>query len=431
MKELWNETVKMPRFLPLTEDLKTDILILGGGLAGILTAWRLDQAGINYALIEADRICGGATARTTAKITAQHGAVYQRLVSQFGIDCARAYYEANQWAVREYARLCRGMDCDFEQKDAWLYARSDPRPLLKELTALQKIGLKADWTKHLPLPFAVAGGICMRRQAQFNPLKFAAAMARNLNIYEQTPALSFDGRAVQTPHGTVTAGKIVVATHFPIFNKHGGYFLKLYQLRSYVLGLEGIPPLDGMYLEEGGLSLRSYGDVLLLGGGNHRTGKASDGWEPLAKAARQYYPRGRERFRWANQDCISLDGIPYVGRYAKHKQDLYVATGFNKWGMTGSMVASKLLSDLLMGKDNPYRALYAPSRGTLHAQLILNGAESVANLLRFSKPRCPHLGCALQWNPWERSWDCPCHGSRFDHDGKCLDNPANGDLKLK
>ncbi len=430
MKELWNETVKMPRFLPLTEDLKTDVLIIGGGLAGLLTAWRLEQAGVSYALIEADRICGGVTARTTAKITAQHGLLYQKLIPKYGSDRARAYYEIQQWAVREYERLCRGMDCDFEQKDAYLYAREELRPLMKELTALQRMGLTCDLQKDLPLPFA-AVGIRMTEQGQFNPLKFAAAIAGALNLYEQTPALAYDGTAVQTPGGRITAKKIVVATHFPIFNKHGGFFMKLYQQRSYVLGLEGVPPLDGMFLEEGGLSLRSYGNVLLLGGGNHRTGKTGVGWESLAKAARQYYPAGRVRYRWATQDCISLDGMPYIGRYAKRKEDLYVATGFNKWGMTGSMVASRLLSDLILGRETPERSLFEPSRSLLHGQLFANGAETLIGLLRFKKPRCPHMGCALQWNPHERSWDCPCHGSRFNEHGRLLENPATGNIKAE
>ncbi|MBQ7089891.1 MAG: FAD-dependent oxidoreductase [Clostridia bacterium] len=429
MKELWNETIKMPRFLPLAEDLKTDVLIIGGGLAGLLTAWRLERAGVSYALIEADRICGGVTARTTAKITAQHGLIYQRLAKQCGSDCARGYYEANQWAVREYERLCRGMDCDFEERDAWVYSSGELRPLLKELTALQRMGLKFDLQRDLPLPFAV-GGIRMEGQGQFNPLKFAAAIAGNLNLYEQTPALAYDG-GVQTPGGRITADKIVVATHFPIFNKHGGYFIKLYQQRSYVLGLEGIPPLNGMFLEEGGLSLRSYGDVLLLGGGSHRTGKPSAGWEPLKRAARQYFPAGRERYRWATQDCISLDGIPYIGRYAKGKEDLYVASGFNKWGMTGSMLASRLLADALLDRASPWRGLFAPNRSLLRSQIFANGAEAVVGMLRLRKPRCPHMGCALQWNPHEHSWDCSCHGSRFTEQGKRLENPAVGDLKNK
>ncbi|MBQ3083920.1 MAG: FAD-dependent oxidoreductase [Clostridia bacterium] len=431
MKELWKETVRMPHFLPLTEDLKTDVLIIGGGLAGLLTAWRLEQAGVSYALIESNRICSGATGRTTAKITALQGAIYQRLVPKYGSDRARAYYEANQWAVREYERLCGGMDCDFEHRDAYLYAREDPRPLLKELTALQRMGLACDLQKELPLPFATAGGIRLERQAQFNPLKFAAAIARGLNIYEHTTAQSCSGDTVQTIGGQITAKRIVVATHFPFLNRHGAYFMKLYQQRSYVLGLEGVPPLEGMFLEEGGLSLRSYGNVLLLGGGSHRTGKPSDGWDSLLWAARAYFPGGREQYRWANQDCISLDGMPYIGRYAKGRRDLYVASGFNKWGMTGSMLASRLLADLILEKDAPYRALFAPPRGILHGQLAVNLFESTVNLLRLKKPRCSHMGCALQWNPHEQSWDCPCHGSRFDAQGELLENPAMGDLKKR
>ena len=188
-----------------------------------------------------------------------------------------------------------------------------------------------------------------------------------------------------------------------------------------------------MYIDENttGLSFRMYNDLLLLGGGSHRTGKEGGNWYELTKFKNRFYSSAKEVTRWATQDCMSLDGIPYIGQYSKKTPDIFVATGFNKWGMTSSMVATNLLSDLIMGNENEYSNLYSPSRKMRTAQLFTNIIESTINLLNPTTPRCPHLGCALKWNQAERSWDCPCHGSRFSEDGKLLDNPATDGLKIK
>ena len=186
-----------------------------------------------------------------------------------------------------------------------------------------------------------------------------------------------------------------------------------------------------MYVDESktGLSFRGYGDLLILGGGGHRTGKKGGAWQELEEFAHEHYPGSRVKYRWAAQDCMSLDGVPYVGSYSNRTQGLYTATGFNKWGMTGSMVAARLLTDLITGTANPYERLFSPSRSILHPQLAINGAEAVANLLTPTRKRCPHLGCALKWNPQEHSWDCPCHGSRFSENGDLLDGPATDNIK--
>ena len=207
--------------------------------------------------------------------------------------------------------------------------------------------------------------------------------------------------------------------------------MKLYQQRSYALSLENVPSFAGMYKDEAedGLSFRSQGSALILGGGGHRTGKPGGGWQELERIARQYYPQASITHRWAAQDCMSLDGIPYIGQYSARTPGLYVATGFNKWGMTSSMVAARVLTDLICGKGSPYADLFSPSRSMLQPQLGINAAEAAKDLLTFSKKRCPHMGCALKWNPQERSWDCPCHGSRFSESGTRLDNPAVSDRK--
>ena len=273
----------------------------------------------------------------------------------------------------------------------------------------------------------------LRDQGQFQPLKFAFEIAKDLPVYENTKVLELmPGKAV-TNRGEIQCKRIIVATHFPILNKHGSYFLKLYQHRSYVLALEGAQNVNGMYVDEDkkGLSFRNFSNLLLLGGGSHRTGKKGGNWHELEAFAQTYYPSARIVGKWATQDCMTLDGVPYIGQYSNSTPDLYAATGFNKWGMTSSMVSAMILADLVQGKENEFASVFSPSRSILRPQLTVNAFESVMGLLTPTVPRCPHLGCALKYNAAEHSWDCPCHGSRFTEDGKLLDNPATNDLKPK
>ena len=431
INSLWAETAKLPSFPSLEQDLKTDILIVGGGMAGLLCACALNRACADYALIEADRICGGVTRNTTAKITSQHGLIYDKLIGEYDVETARLYYEANQAAMSSFRRLAADYPCQMETKPAFVYTTGSTEKLGKELQALERIGAKAGYRDSLPLPFAVTGAIEFEDQAQFHPLLLAAGIAAGLTIYEHTPARGFEGNTVYTDKVRIEAKKILIATHFPIINKHGGYFLKLFQDRSYVLALENAPDPAGMFIgaEGCGPSIRSSGDLLLFGGGAHPTGKKGGGYAELEALARSCYPGARIKYRWAAQDCMSLDGIPYIGRYGKNTPELYVATGFNKWGMTSSMVSAMILSDLLLERENPYAKVFSPQRSSMHPQLLVNAFHAAANLLTPTRPRCPHMGCALKWNEEEQSWDCPCHGSRFTAEVELLDGPATGNLK--
>ena len=430
MDSLWTSTVSLPSFPPLKQDTKTDVLIVGGGLAGILTAYELKQAGIDALLIEAGTVCGGVSGNTTAKITSQHGLIYHKLLKEFGPDTTRLYWEANEAALDRYRALSQTIPCDFEAKDSYIYSTSRPEKLEQELAALEQLHLPASFSDRLPLPFPTVGAVRFKKQAQFHPLKFVAGLVSQLNIREHTAAQAFEGNRVLTNRGVIQADTIVMATHFPIINRHGSYFLKMYQHRSYVLALEGAPKLDGMYLGEAqdSLSFRNHGNLLLVGGGSHRTGKQGGSWTELEVFSQTHYPTARETHRWATQDCMTLDGVPYIGNYSSRTSKLYVATGFNKWGMTSSMAAALLLRDLLLGKSNPYAGVFSPSRTMLRPQLLSNAAEAAMNLLTIRTPRCPHMGCALQWNPQEHSWDCPCHGSRFAKDGALLNTPATKHL---
>ena len=246
MDSIWIRTGQLPAFEPLEGNVKTDVLIIGGGLAGLLCAYRLAQAGVDYVLVEADTLCSGVTKNTTAKITAQHGLIYHSLLQRFGAEKTRLYLDANQKALQEYRELCRDIDCGFSQQDNFVYSTAHRQKIDRELEALHKLHFEASFEKELPLPFPIAGAVRFPRQAQFHPVKFAAAIAKGLHIHEHTKVRHLmPGKAV-TDRGTIAAKKIIVATHFPLLNKHGSYFIRLYQQRSYVLAIKNAPSFEGM-----------------------------------------------------------------------------------------------------------------------------------------------------------------------------------------
>ncbi len=433
MESIWTATETLPHFPALEGDVRTDVLIIGGGMAGLLCAHQLKAAGVSCVVAEAKTIAGGVTKNTTAKITSQHGLIYRKLVDRFGLEKAGLYLQANEEALRAYEALCQHIGCNFTRQDNFIYSADDRGNLESELSALIQLHYPAELVNDVPLPFPTVGAVKFPRQAQFHPLKFLSAIAKDLTIYEHTPVRELKPGCAVTDQGTITAKRIIVATHFPFLNKHGSYFIKMYQQRSYAISLENAPIPDGMYLDEkeNGLSFRGYENTLILGDGGHRTGKMGGGWRELEDFAALHYPGCAITHRWATQDCMTLDGMPYIGQYSANTPNLFVATGFNKWGMTSSMVAAKLLTDLITGKENSYAGLFSPSRSMLHPQLAVNAVEATMNLLTPTKKRCPHLGCALKWNPQEHSWDCPCHGSRFTEEGHLIDNPSTGDLKKR
>lgn len=431
-KSVWSDETRLPEFKTLKKDKKTDVLIIGGGLCGILCAHALHQAGVDYILVEGNTIASGITKNTTAKITSQHGLVYSKLINQFGKEKAQMYLTANQNALAEYEKLCKNIDCDFETRDAYTYSLSDRAKIEEEVDAVNSLGFAARFTESLELPFKTEGAIKFKNQAQFNPLKFIKLIAKNSNIYENTFIREITRHSAITKNGTITADKIIVTTHFPFINKHGSYFLKLYQHRSYVSAYENAQKLNGMYVDEhsDGMSFRSFKDFLLIGGSGHRTGKQSGAWKNINKFADRYYPDANLKYEWATQDCMSLDGVPYIGKYSKHTPDMYVATGFNKWGMTSSMVAADILKDMVLNRKNDFAEVFSPQRSILKPQLLINGFEATVNLITPTPKRCPHLGCALKWNRAEHTWDCPCHGSRFEKDGSLIDGPSTGDADI-
>lgn len=448
MESIWTAETKIRRREPLPRDIETEAAVIGAGLSGILTAYYLKQAGIKVVVLEANRIGSGQTKNTTAKITSQHNLIYNRLVQTFGSQMAEHYARANETAIEEYKRLIRtkNIDCNFVRCPAYLYSQTDGALLRQEAETAKALGIPASFETDCELPFPVAGVAKFENQARFQPLKFLAEMAEEVTVYEQTKVLKATENRLETTKGCVTAKHIVFAAHFPFPIVPGYYFARMYQERSYVLALEGTEKLEGMYLgiDQDGLSFRSQGDTLLFGGGSHRTGFNKQGcqYKKLLNKAQTLYPACHETARWSAQDCMTLDGLPYIGHFSRRKPDWYIATGFGKWGMTTAMAGAHILTALITGQDCPEADVFSPQRHfTAQAakKLFIHSAHTAKGLAKHLLPagnqkiipNCPHMGCRLEWNPDEESYDCPCHGSRFDKEGRLLDGPAQTDCRRK
>ena len=475
MRTLWNDDFTLPAYPPLEEDLHTDAAVVGGGMAGILTACALHARGLRVVLLEGSRLAAGVTAHTTAKITAQHGQFCERLLHDFGLHLARQYLHASLTAVEQFRTLVRerNIDCGFSDEPSYLYAAPDGPDLRREYECALLLGAPARLVQPAGLPFPVREAVCFERQAQLSPLRFLSALLPELTVYEHSPVRDIRGRRVLCDGGTVTAEQIVVATHFPMLERFGLYDLRLRQERSYLLALADAPPLEGMWLDAGadGWSLRRSGRCLLLGGGGHRCGRnLGDSYDVLRTQAQRLFPRAREVCAWSSQDCMTLDGVPYIGPYSSSTPFLHVATGFGKWGMTGSMVAATLLTAQLTGESCPYADIFSPQRFFPSASIsafwegagyavrgigrrLFVPAQTAARDISAGHAgivqwqgkkygvyrhtdgtlfavdiKCPHRGCELTWNDDEKSWDCPCHGSRFDYRGHRLSEPAKAAL---
>lgn len=475
MESLWSQRTKFDRREELITDLKTEVCIIGAGMAGLLCAALLQKEGKEVIIVEANTIASGQTKNTTAKITSQVGLFYGDLQERLGTPQAKIVAKAYHRAIDEFESIIhdKQISCHFERLPAYLYSKKNLDLLKREYQAAITLDLPAKYQSMVETPDGYADVIEFENQAQFDPLRFLQGIVTPLRIFENSLVMEVQGNKVITKRGSVTADWIIFACHFPIVNFPGYYFMKMHQERSYVLALKNTEPWNGMYygIDDDGLSFRWDKGILLLGGANHRTGENSAGgsYATLEKASKKLFSQGKEMLRWSAQDCMTLDQIPYVGQYARDKENWLVTTGFNKWGMTGSMIGAMILSDKIIGRENPAAEVFNSMRSMMVDPIPLaeEGRQAVKGLIReiFTEPifdslelecghggvvtidghkvgvykneynevfavsvRCPHLGCQLEWNPDEKSWDCPCHGSRFDYCGRLLDNPAQTDL---
>ena len=487
----WIRSTPETNYPELTEDINTDVAIVGGGIVGITCAYLLAHAGLKVTILEADRILQGTTGHTTAKVTSQHSLIYDRLITQMGQEKARQYAEANKNALRFIADTVaeKGIDCDLTWRPAYVYTRSDNyvQQIEKEEKAASALGLKASVVHDLPLPFSVKAALRFDGQAQFHPLKYLKALAKMLpdscRIFEQTRAVNIEegsSMAVITNQGKkVTASKVVIASHYPFFDGGGMYFARMYPSRSYVIAItikDEFP--EGMFIsaEKPTRSLRSQpledGELILVGGEDHKTGQVTNTgvhYDNLLQYAHDTFEVSEVKYRWSTQDYITLDGVPYVGNLTAKHPNLYVATGFAKWGMTNGTAAATIIRDLIVRGDSPWKEVYAPSRFNAASAVNfvatnldvakhlvagkLKPAEKMEDLppgeasivsidgektgafrddqgqLHLVDITCTHMGCELSWNEAERSWDCPCHGSRFTYEGDIIEGPALSKLR--
>jgi len=487
-KSFWVDSTSHTNYPILDENLKVDIAIVGGGIAGITSAYLLSKSGLNVAVVEADRILQGTTGHTTAKITSQHGLIYNKIKDSVSEALAWQYAAANEAAIRMIQKIVteNHIDCDYIPESAYIYTLQDEyiQPIYDEAKTAASFGIKAEYLEETPLPFKVKAAVRFDNQAQFHPLKFLLALAQKVTntgglIFEQTPIVAIDENnnyTLTTSKGhKISAQKVIIASHYPFYNKPAIYFARIYQQRSYVVAISAKEKYPGgMYInaENPTRSLRSQlsesGELILVGGENHKTGQGIDEnkhYEALIDFANETFTLSDIPYRWSTQDCMTLDSIPYVGHFTSKTPNMYIATGFQKWGMTNSMASAMLLRDLIIDQKSPWQDVYNPSRDTLSASTkhfivqnldvaveITKGklaplSEAItiergeAKIIKVDGKRtgayrdetgtlhlvnttCPHLGCELCWNAAERSWDCPCHGSRFSYKGDVLEGPS-------
>lgn len=463
----WIASTPDSNYPALSGDIRVDVAVLGGGIVGLTAALLLKQAGVSVAVVEANKITKGVTGYTTAKITSQHDLIYYRLISELGREKAKQYADSNQAAIEKIEYIVRSLDvsCDFSHKPAYVYAGSQDsaQSILDEVRAARSLGLPASFEGSPPLPFETYGSVRFDNQAQFHPRKYLCAVARELEgengyIFENTRALGIESGSpvvVKTDKGTIRADNVIQATHYPIIDSPGNLSKKLSQSMSYVLGVRTEEPFpDGMFInaEKPGRSLRSQpvegGELVLVVGDGHPTGDGrptSEHYKHLEDWARSIYNVRSIDYRWSTEDVMPQDKVPLIGRLSPENEHIYIATGFRKWGMTTGTAAAMILTDVILGRDSPWSDVYDPSRSKpdlLSVQeetsklepgqgaIIEKGKEKYAayrdplGVLYTLNPSCRHMGCQVSWNEAEETWDCPCHGSRYNARGEVILSPS-------
>lgn len=489
----WREE-SLPAFEKLSGDAQTEIGIVGGGITGITAGYLLAKEGFKVTILEAGNILNGTTGHTTAKVTAQHGLIYDELISHFGEEKTRLYYEASNNAI-EFIRNTaseKQIDCDFSNEDAIIYAISDKyaKKVEKEWEAYEKLGINGQLTDTIPFNISTKAVLAMHNQAQFHPLKYLKRLLKDFidlggTVYENTTAVNVEEGGlpdIVTREGHRLKCKFVIsASHFPFADMKGFYFARLYPERSYVLGVKTNTDFPGGMYYSADSPTRSLrytpynGEKLILvSGDSHKTGHGIDTmqhYEALESFAEEVLGITEFPYRWSAQDLYTLDKVPYIGPITSKNKNIFVATGFRKWGMTNSTASALLIKDLIMKKENPYAELFSPSRfkadpsikkfittnTDVAGQLIKGKLEFVPKETKDLKndeggvvmikgkrtgaykdpdghlhlvdTTCTHMGCECEWNHGDRTWDCPCHGSRFSYDGAVVEGPAEKPLK--
>lgn len=480
MKSLWQLETDTIGFPSLENDIETDTVIIGGGLTGILCAYLLSKASVENVVIEADTVGSGTSGSSTGKLTAQHGLIYSKLIKQFGLEKASEYARSNLKAVDELKEIIKdeNIDCSLSSCSAYIYTLNDTVALKEEVEASKKLNINQSFSKVTRLPFKVQGAIYMEDQAKLDPYKLTLSLAKNQKVYEHTRAIDVIDNKVKTNGGTIKAKHIVFACRYPFLNIPGYYFLRESQHASYVVALKNAATFNGAYMDAAanGLSFRTVeqnGEIItLLAGFDVRSGKNSTGgrFKSLLAKSRQFWPECELMCSWFAQDCRTIDEVPYIGLYSEQTPNYYVASGFNKWGISLSMVAANKIKDMIL-YGNKDESIFSPSRFKMLPSMK-NLASSAANTissrikqeisfpsgefdsigrdeakhieyegekygvyrdmsgkLHIIHSSCPHLGCRLEWDADTHLWSCPCHGSIFDIDGNIQSGPSVNNVK--
>jgi glycine/D-amino acid oxidase-like deaminating enzyme/nitrite reductase/ring-hydroxylating ferredoxin subunit len=492
----WRE-IELPAFKSLDQDIKVDVAIVGAGITGITAAYLLTKEGKKVAILEAGGVLNGTTGHTTAKLTAQHGLIYDEFINHFGKEKARLYYESMMTAVQFVENTVNEKDikCDFSKQDAYVYATTDEYvdKLKIEWEAYKSLDIDGALKDSIPLNIPAKASLMMRNQAQYHPLKFLKALLdeavqAGCSVYENTVADDivddFSEPKVITKNGQrVTAKHVIIASHFPFYDKPGLYFARMYADRSYAIGVKTKQEYPGgMYISADSPSrsirytpLDNGESLLIIGGENHKTGQGVDTlkhFEELQVFTEEVFDIKEYQYRWSAQDNVTLDKMPYIGPYTEERKNVLVATGYKKWGMATGILAGHILKDYIIGGTNRYAELYSPSR--FHAdpdlkEVISTNADVAKHLLKgkleivekvpddlqegegsvvmyrgkragaykdkdgklyIVDTTCTHLGCECEWNHAEKSWDCPCHGSRYSYAGDVIEGPTKKALEL-
>ena len=494
MESLWIETTKNKINLKSLEgNEETEVCVIGGGLFGLTTAYYLTKCGKKVIVLEKGEIGSKVSGNTTGKITSQHDLFYAHLIDDYGEEYAKKYLEANEKAIQNIKQIIKEeqIDCDFSMQKSYVYTTKEDEVLeiQKEVEAVNKLGKDAKFVNKIDLPIKIKGAIEFDGQAQFHPRKYMLGLANSIikqnKIYQYTTVIDVEKNGekykVYTDKGSVEAKYIVMASHFPIMNMPGFYFVKMYQSTSYLIAVEIKSQLpQGMYInvKEPMYSFRTANyngkEILLIGGVGNKTGEPIEDnshYEKLEKKAREMYPDCKILYRWNTRDCISLDKIPYIGEFSNLMKNVYVGTGFKKWGMTSTNVAANIVADKIMGNKNKYEEIFTatrmkPIKNRWEVENMLKQTVNSIALNKFKiepysieqikndnaaiieingdnvgvykdikgeiyavKPNCSHLGCLLSWNNLDKTWDCPCHGSRFDYMGRNIYEPAIKNLE--
>ncbi|MBZ2174406.1 FAD-dependent oxidoreductase [Schnuerera sp. xch1] len=490
----WLASTPTTNYPTLNEDIDVDVVIIGGGLAGISCAYLLQKENLNIAVLESDHICQGATAHTTAKITSQHGLIYDKIKTQAGKEFAKQYAHANESAIHKIKEIIEDnqIDCDYISQPAFVYTQREKyiQQIENEVKTASSLGIKASYVEEIPFNMSIKAAIRFDNQAQFHPRKYVLSLAsiihdNNVRIFENSRAVDIEkdnNYVITTEKGNkVRAKKVIITSQYPFYNKHGMYFARVFPKRSYIVGIKAKEKYPGgMYVneEDPTRSLRSQntedGELILVVGANHTTGQSDntdESYQELISFANSIFTIEDIPYKWSTQDYITLDGVPYIGNYTSNTPDMYVATGFQKWGMTNSMVSAMILRDLIVKGESKWQNVYNPSRKNIISSAKnfvvenLNVAEHLLKgklsslpknidiepgegkiikidgerigayrdeegMLHLVNTTCPHMGCELNWNSAEKSWDCPCHGSRFTYEGEIIEGPSIKPLKF-